>query len=99
MQAISNLRKSEKIQQNRLTRNNVLDTSLALVRAFAKRNVSILPRERQAYAPPRPHHSWQLPQERPMRGRSSVWLERWPVKPEVEGSNPFGPAIFHHSNH
>ena len=26
------------------------------------------------------------------RGRSSVWLERRPVTPEVEGSNPFVPA-------
>lgn len=28
----------------------------------------------------------------PERDRSSTWLERLPVKEEVEGSNPFGPA-------
>jgi hypothetical protein len=27
------------------------------------------------------------------RGRSSAWLERRPVTPEVEGSIPFAPAI------
>ncbi len=28
-----------------------------------------------------------------MRGRSSVWLERRPVKPEVASSSLVGPAI------
>ena len=28
-----------------------------------------------------------------MRGRSSVRLERWPVKPEVAGSSPVGPVF------
>ena len=27
------------------------------------------------------------------RGRSSVWLERWPVTPEVASSSLVGPAI------
>ena len=29
----------------------------------------------------------------PLRGCSSVWLERWPVTPEVAGSSPVTPAI------
>ncbi len=32
------------------------------------------------------------------RGRSSVWLERWPVTSEVAGSSPVGPAI-HYQPH
>jgi hypothetical protein len=31
------------------------------------------------------------------RGRSSVWLERWPVTSEVAGSSPVGPAIYSRS--
>jgi hypothetical protein len=26
--------------------------------------------------------------------RSSAWIERFPPKEEVEGSNPFGPAFY-----
>ena len=37
------------------------------------------------YRPPHATH---------IRSRSSVRLERWPVKPEVAGSNPVGSAIF-----
>ncbi len=33
-----------------------------------------------------------------MRGRSSVWLERRPVKPEVASSSLVGPAIVSVSN-
>ena len=29
------------------------------------------------------------------RGRSEVWLSRWPVKPETAGSNPVAPVLFY----
>ena len=40
------------------------------------------------------HHSINY-----LRGRSSVRLERWPVKPEVAGSSPVVPASFLNTLH